>query len=197
MTSHCGASFARPQRQPGHFEVYVTGRDTNNRSMIGRVELDLSDAPRVLIIEADPVLTPGQKGAFDENGVSYPYLVEHGVDLYMLYVGWMPTVLTPFQNHLGMAVQGPGGEFTRVSRAPILERNDDDFLSIGSACCFIEDGLWRLWYTSFLSWAKTPEDPKHHYVIKYAESTDGRSWKRLNVVCIGPRSIDEYSIGRT
>lgn len=139
----------------------------------------------------------GDLGAFDENGVSYPWLYPFKGNWYMLYVGWKPTVLTPFQNGLGLAVEQQDGMFKRVSRAPILPFNDDDYLSIGSSSVYVEDGLIRLYYTSFLRWGKGPEEAKHYYVIKYAESTDGINWKRNNHICINSiYGMGDFSICR-
>jgi hypothetical protein len=138
----------------------------------------------------------GTLGAFDENGVSYPWIVESGGVHHMYYVGWMPTVLTPFQNHIGLAVRFGDGPWQRASRAPILERTDEEFLSLGSSSVIIENGLWRMWYTCFQRWGERAGEPKHVYVIRYADSEDGRKWRRPNVVCIDAASPKEYSIGR-
>ena len=70
---------------------------------------------------------------------------------------WKPTLLTPFQNGLGLVVEQEDGMFKRVSRAPILPFDNDDYLSIGLSSVFIEDGLIRLYYTSFLRWGKAPK----------------------------------------
>ena len=81
----------------------------------------------------------------------------------MYYVGWMPTVLTPFQNHVGLAVRDRGHAWRRFSRAPILERTDEEFLSIGSVSVLRDGGLWRMWYTCFRQWGEARGDPKHVY----------------------------------
>ena len=200
LTSHAGASFAIENRQdPDLLDVYVTGRDKNNRSMIGRVTLALSPTPRVLDVEPEPVLTPGTLGAFDENGVSYPCLFEDDGALHLLYTGWMPMVLTPFQNQLGLARQSADGRFERVSRAPILPRVDEDYLGTGSSFLWAASGQWRLWYTSFQSWQQSADGgkPEHHYLIKYATSEDrGTHWQRGGRVCVAPAAVGETSICR-
>jgi hypothetical protein len=150
----------------------------------------------ILDLGSAPVFDLGDLGAFDENGVSYPWIVESGDALLMYYVGWVPTVLTPFQNHVGLAIQDPGREWRRFSRAPILPRTDEEYLSLGSTSVLRENGRWRMWYTCFRRWGSEAGDPKHVYVIKYAESRDGAVWSRPNVVCIDTAGPGEYSIGR-
>jgi len=196
MATHTGASFGVPRPDRGVVDVYVTGRDTHNRSRIGVVTIRPECPSPPVAIGDDPVFDVGTLGAFDENGVSYPWIVSNGGVDYMYYIGWMPTVLTPFQNHIGLAIRERGGPWQRASRAPILERTDEEFLSLGSCSVLVESGLWRMWYTCFQRWGERAGEPKHVYVIKYAESDDGRAWRRPNVVCIDLAAPEEYSIGR-
>ena len=195
MSTFTGASYAVPTEQDYLFDVYVTGRDSSNRSLIGRVQLVLQNHPRITAIDPQPVLSYGTLGAFDENGVSYPCLVQYQNQLRLYYTGWMPTVLTPFQNHLGMAVK-QGNSFKRFSHAPILQRTNEDFLSTGSVCVQFDEGIWKLWYTSFINWGSEPGEAKHRYIIKYATSKNGIDWVRDNQVCIDLENKDEHSICR-
>jgi hypothetical protein len=195
MSTHTGPSFVR-RLDRSIFGIYVTGRDSRNRSHIGKGYLDMQTL-EVRDLAADPVLSPGDLGLFDENGVSYPQLVEHQGYDYMFYVGWVPTVLTPFQNHLGLCRSEKGADrYTRVSRAPILPRTDLEPCGTGSCCCLIENGVWRLWYTSFIRWSDRPDEFQHYYLIRYAESNDGVSWKRSGHVCIDFKNSGEYAICR-
>lgn len=194
MATYTGPSFALPSGRD-LVDVYLTGRDAANRSRIGVARLDPAGAT-ILEVGDNPVFDLGVRGAFDENGVSYPWIVERENDRLMYYVGWMPTVLTPFQNHLGLAIQEDGKPWRRYSRAPILERTDEDFLSIGSAAVIRDGDRWRMYYTCFRTWAAADTDPKHVYVIKYAESGDGLHWRRPSHVCVDVASEGEYSIGR-
>lgn len=196
MSSYTGSSFAVQVENTAIFDIYVSGRDERNRTQIGRVRLNIRNPHQLLEVDSDPVLTVGNIGAFDENGVSYPYIVNNNGRLFMFYTGWMPSVLTPFQNHLGLAVRNKLGRFERISRAPILPRNNDDYLSIGSVGVIQEGTIWRMWYTSFQEWGEERKQPKHKYKIKYAESRDGQNWHRENRVCIDFKCTDEHSICR-
>jgi hypothetical protein len=195
MKTWTGASFVRQVEDTSIFEIFVTGRDDKNRSRIGKVFMDFDKNFKIISIEEEPVFTLGELGSFDENGVSYPWLFSWQNTTYMLYVGWMPTVLTPFKNELGLARELKNGNFERVSRAPILSLNNDDYLSIGSSCVIVEENIIRLYYTSFLKWGEKGEY-KHYYLIKYAESTDAINWNRNNHICIDFAYDWEFSIGR-
>jgi predicted GH43/DUF377 family glycosyl hydrolase len=176
--------------------VYVSGRDEKNRSLIGRIVISVRDTPKVVHVDPEPVFRFGSLGAFDENGVSYPSLVQHEGELRLYYAGWMPSVLTPFQNHIGLAIARNGGSFERVSRAPILPRSDADHLWLGSMYVTARAGGFHMWYTACLEWTPTDGDPLHKYLIKYAYSEDGVTWQRDDEVAIDFASKDEFAIAR-
>jgi len=177
------------------YDVLVTGRDESNRSVIGKIKIKISDSINVLSIESKPTFQYGELGAFDENGVSYPCVVKDKRTSYLYYTGWMPSILTPFQNHVGLA-KWNGHSFIRISKAPILERNNDDYLSTGSVFVMKENAKWHMWYTAFVKWENENGKIKHYYKIKYAESIDGINWKRENIVCIDFKNENEYAICR-
>lgn len=194
--SHFGATYAEVSSVSSEIKLFITARDIQNRSHIGAAYLDLRQPTKIRHIDAKPVLSPGLLGAFDENGVSYPCLVARGEWKYLYYTGWMPSVLTPFQNQIGLALAQKNKPFVRFSKAPLLERTNDDYLCQASSWALYEKGLWRLWYTSWLRWQKTKQGTKHFYCVKYAESLDGKNWKRHNKIAIPLRSKGEYAVAR-
>lgn len=197
MVSHTGASMAVPIDGGPEFDVYVTGRDARNRSHIGKVRLTLEGEPRVTSIDPAAVFAPGEDGTFDENGVSYPSMVHVGNHFYMYYVGWVPTVNTGFQNDAGLARAVAGtDDWQRVSRAPILPRTDSEPFGTGSVQVLKEGDRWRLWYTVFLRWGKGPDEHRHYYVIRHADSDDGVHWRRSEHACIGIEDPSEYAVGK-
>jgi hypothetical protein len=196
MATVTGSSYAVQKEDTAFFDIYITGRDNQNRSRIGKATFDIENLENTISINNSPVLYLGELGCFDENGVSYPVIIENNNLRYMYYVGWVPTVLTPFQNFTGLAIAPLGTDnFTRFSRAPILERTNEEPFSVGSVDVMYENGLWRMWYTCFLRWGLDGEH-KHYYVIKYAESVDGFHWKRQNKICINIKDPAEYAIGK-
>lgn len=195
MVTHTGASFAMPVNGTELFDIYITGRDSKNRSHIGKIQTNINDPLKIIKILSKPVFSPGELGTFDENGVSYPFIVEHDSCLYMYYVGWMPTVLTSFQNELGLAYSKNGSEqFERVSKAPILTRTNDEPYGTGSACVIKENNCWRMWYTVWKRWGESSSDFKHYYIIRHAESNDGINWQRNMHNCIDYKNNSEYAI---
>ena len=77
MATHTGASFAFPSGRDDVFDLYVTGRDKMNRSHIGKIQVNITNSVQILEKSCDPIFSPGELGAFDENGVSYPSIVKN------------------------------------------------------------------------------------------------------------------------
>ena len=195
MVSHTGSSFP-VSKGDNIFDLFITGRDKKNRSSIGVAKLDLNSKPKILSIEKEPILSRGPLGAFDENGVSYPHLVDNKNKIFMYYTGWSPGSLVPFHNQLGLAII-KNKSINRFSNAPILHRNNQDYISIGGVCVLKEQKEWKMWYTSFLKWEKLSEKNfKHYYNIKFAKSLDGVNWERKNEVVIDFKDSSEYAICR-
>jgi hypothetical protein len=196
LSNGAGPCFARIHPDDHNIaQLYVTGRDSKNRSNIGMVTFDLRDE-KVLDISAQPVMPLGEKGSFDENGTSYPYIVSHDGKDYLYYTGWIQGVQVRWYNDLGVAVSTDGVTFKRISRAPLPLRNDADFIGIGSTCVIKHKSHWHMWYTRFDRWGYNPGDHEHYYNIKHAISADGIDWKTNPEVCIDFSHPDEYAIAK-
>ena len=127
------------------FKVYFSGRDEKNRSQIGWATLDVSGTPQIVDFAAEPVLTIGELGAFDDNGVSPSCVIRDGNRVLLYYIGWNQGATVRMLLFGGLAISEDGGKsFRRHSRAPILERtNLDPFLN--TAPFVIRQGnLWQI-----------------------------------------------------
>ena len=177
--------------------VYVSARDGGGRAQIGYCDCDLDSPGNGSGFSAQPVLGTGELGTFDDSGVTSSCIVTHQGRKFLYYTGWTRGVTVPFYLFVGLAVSDDGGEsFRRVSRAPILERNDVDPLLTASPYVLVENGRWRMWYVSGASWRTWNGEPRHDYHIRYAESVDGMRWDRRGTVCIDFEHPDEHAIAR-
>lgn len=196
MADFTGPSFADVEDENSdEISIYVTGRDGANRSRIGIVYFNMK-TQKIRSITPEPVISLGEKGAFDQNGTGYPIIVPNGDKKFMYYVGWIPCVLVPFHNECGLAVQQKDGQYERVTKAALLPPNAEEYLGIGSSYVLREaPGKWKMWYTCFHRWGGEGEH-KHFYDIKYAESKNGIDWVRPNILCITFKDDGEYAIGK-
>ncbi|MFA5974933.1 MAG: hypothetical protein WC859_02055 [Elusimicrobiota bacterium] len=182
------------RRQGDVFRVYVSGRDEQNRSLIGYSELELKGAPRVLRYSEKPVLGLGALGCFDDNGVTPSWIVEQGRRKFLYYIGWNKGSTVRMHLFGGLAISEDGGEsFQRYSEAPIIERCRVNPYLNTAPCVMEENGRWRMWYVSGTGWAHK-DLPR--YNIQYAESKDGMNWERNRTVCIDFADSNENALAR-
>lgn len=180
MHSHAMTPFAEFLRDD-IYRVYFSGRDGQNRSLVGYADIDVVRA-EVLDVAERPVLGLGELGCFDDNGVTPSWIVNHDGRKYLYYIGWNPRSTVRMKLFGGLAISDDSGRtFARHARVPILGPiHEEPFMN--TAPCVIKEGaLWRLWYVCSVGWLD-PDTPKYH--IRYAESDDGIHWRREGVVCI-------------
>jgi hypothetical protein len=180
----------------GIVRVYFSPRDRENRGCIAALDLAL-DGDRYAIVKQPeaPLLLPGERGAFDDSGVTVGCVVPHGDQILVYYLGWSLSVTVPFRNFIGLAIQdATGGTLRRASEAPVLERSAVDPYSLGYPWVRREKAGWRMWYGSHLRWGKQGHEMIH--VIKQAVSGDGRHWQCDGHVAIPLVGEPEYAVSR-
>lgn len=176
--------------------VYLSLRDTDGRSRVGRTRLTLTPTPALAPLEPDPVLDLGLLGTFDDNGVTGSCVVSAGQRRYLYYTGWTRGVSVPFYISVGLAVSENGGPFRRLSPAPLLDRSAADPYLTASPFVRQDDRGWRMWYVSGTEWRSTDAGPRHYYNIRYAESDDGIAWRREGRICVTYANDAEYAFAR-
>jgi predicted GH43/DUF377 family glycosyl hydrolase len=194
MVSHASNPVAEP-RQGSLFRIYFSCRDAQNRSHIGWIELDLHSPDRVINQSEEPVLSPGPVGTFDDSGVSLGCILKARDSTFLYYVGWNLGVTVPWRNSIGLAIANPKSrKYEKYCPAPIVDRSCVDPFSLSYPCVIEENGIYRMWYGSNLSWGAKPEHMAH--VLKYAESQDGIHWDRTGEIAINLKEPAEYGISR-
>lgn len=177
------------------YRIYFSGRDKENRSHIGYALVKVEKSFQVLDYSSEPVLTLGNLGCFDDNGVTPSWIVNHNDKKYLYYIGWNKGSTVRMSLIVGLAISDDRGEtFKRYSKAPLLERTDGEPYSILTApCVLIEEGVWKMWYVSGIGW-RDKDLPQ--YNIKYAQSKDGLHWERKEIICIDLKPKTEHALAR-
>jgi predicted GH43/DUF377 family glycosyl hydrolase len=176
------------------YRIYFSGRNINNQSLIGYVEININEPQKILNISEKPVLNLGKLGTFDGNGVSPTCIVNRKGYKLLYYMGWNAGLNVRASEVSGLAVSQDGKSFTKYSQAPILQRtNKEPYLIAVISCVLMEGKLWRMWYDSCDEWVNK-DLPR--YNIKYAESRDGVHWTRHGVVSVDYKSPEESRISR-
>ena len=132
---------------------------------------------------------------FDDSGVAMGYYIEINGIPYIYYLGWNLKVTVPWLNAIGLAKMNLSTKkFVKVSKAPIMDRSDEDPFSISYPSILFDKGIYKMWYGSNLKWGKLQQEMDH--VIKYAESMDGFSWNRKNIIAVNFNHKGEYALSK-
>jgi hypothetical protein len=177
------------------YRVYFSGRDSENRSQIGFAVVRVCEE-HLAVQEfcREPVLTNGELGCFDDNGVTPSCVVTVGEKKYFYYIGWNKGATVRMHLFGGLALSDDGGRtFYRYSQAPIIERCRVNPLLNTAPFVLKEGDLWRMYYVSGVQWINK-DLPR--YNIQYAESEDGLNWVREGHVCINFSTPSENALAR-
>lgn len=175
--------------------IYFATRSTDVKSAITFVEVEADNPSRVLYIHDKPVLSRGNLGTFDDDGVGPYSIVNHNNRKYLYYGGLNAGVTVAYRNAIGLAVSDDDGlTFQRVFEGPIVDRNRDEPYFTAAADVMFRDGTWKMWYASATGWVTINDKPEPRYQIKYAESENGIDWIRNNIICIEYKSEGEANV---
>lgn len=161
------------------YRVFFSGRDADNRSSVGAVDIDI--VRREVVYEhQQPFFQHGPEGSFYADGVSIGncYAVD-GVQ-YMLFMGWQSPEASHWRGDIGRLIVRPDLTLALDSANPFLGTHAVDPVSlsypwvVGSA-----EGGYQMWYGSTETWDAGNREMLH--VINYATSQDGNSWRRMGL----------------
>ncbi|MDT0675959.1 hypothetical protein [Autumnicola musiva] len=170
------------------FRIFFAPRNKKGQSELTYVDVDSSNPKNILGYPEKPIMPLGKLGAFDDGGIMPCSVVPTKDGLYLYYVGWNPSGSVPYRNSIGLAVSKNNGEsFHRMFEGPIVDRNPLEPYFTASPYVMQENNIWHMWYASSTGFVKVNGKPEPLYIIKYASSEDGITWKRENLTCIKPK----------
>ena len=179
----------------GLVKLFYSGRDDKNRSHIGYLIIDLEKNCNVIHQCTEPILSPGDLGCFDDNGVTPSCVLNlNKNEIALYYIGWNPGSTVRMHLYGGLAISRDKGEtFKRWSKAPILERNKYDPYLNTAPWVVKTNNEFRIYYVSGVEWV---HKDKPRYNIKTATSKDGFNWDRQGKIAIDFKSPEENALAR-
>jgi hypothetical protein len=176
--------------------IYFAARDDQNRSRIGWIDVDPTAPERVLEVSRAPLLPLGERGTFDDNGMTPACVVALKKRKYLYYIGWNPQVTVSYRLAIGLAISEDGGRtYERYATGPILDRDRFEPFFNTAPCVVCDCDRWHMWYVSCTGWDMVDGHPEPAYHVKYADSQDGIAWRRSGIVCIDC-DAEAQAIGR-
>jgi len=178
-----------------HLRIFFAGRNEKGTSFITYVDVSKDDPCEIIYVHGEPILPLGRTGTFDDEGMMPSDLVVDQGKVHMFYSGWNRRLTAPYHNATGLLVsEDKGVTFQRPFEGPVLDRiATEPYLAV-TPTVLIENGIWKMWYVSGVSWQEIQGRYEPVYVIKHAHSVDGIQWIRPAAVCIQSRhEVEAFS----
>ncbi|MGE7990001.1 hypothetical protein ACQKPE_02930 [Pseudomonas sp. NPDC089554] len=161
------------------YRVFYSGRDRQNRSSVGAVDIDIVRR-EVVKDHLEPFFVHGEADSFYRDGVSIGNCYKIAGKTYMLFMGWQAPADSHWRGDIGRLEVLPDLRLRLTSPQPFIAASDEDPISL-SYPWVIENtpGSYDMWYGSTLTWDAGNGEMAH--VIKHACSVDGDNWKHTGL----------------
>ncbi len=158
------------------YRIYYSGRDSDNRSSVGAVDIDI--VKQTIVQEHhQPFFLHGNTGTFYADGVSIGNCYQSGETQYMLFMGWQNPASGHWRGDIGRLIVTADLTLKIDSKQPLMGCNAVDPISL-SYPWVMPDGCggYHMWYGSTINWDAGNNEMLH--VLNYASSTNGHEWHR-------------------
>jgi hypothetical protein len=156
------------------YRVFYSGRDLENRSSVGAVDIDV--VRRKIVREHfEPFFEYGGPESFFADGVSIGncYTVDHVC--YMLFMGWQTPKVGHWRGDIGRLIVRRDLSLELGDNAAFLGCSEVDKVSLSYPWVLPDRfGGFDMWYGSTISWDIGNGEMLH--VINHAKSIDGHNW---------------------
>ena len=158
------------------YRVFFSGRDEQNRSSVGFVDIDIVKR-EVVYIHDKPVFEHGPENSFYSHGVSIGNCYEANGHRYILFMGWQYPPGGHWRGDVGRLVLEPDFSLRIDSDEPFMSTDATDPVSLSYPWVLREEnGNYQMWYGSTVTWDAGNGEMLH--VINHASSNDGDDWER-------------------
>jgi len=176
----------------GTYHMYYVGHGEDVAGWLDELNVGHATSTDGVVWEKDPanpVLTYGAAGEWDDLSIMHEAVIHDGSGFVMWYEGLSQTSEA---SSVGYATSPDGSVWTKHPGNPIMAPGPPgtfDAAGVGPMSVIVQDGLHRMWYTASPTKATQVRD----WTIGYAESADGLSWTRYPAPVLEPTSGWESS----
>lgn len=157
------------------FRVFFSGRDEQNRSSVGFVDVDIVKR-EVVYVHDRPVFEHGREGSYYSHGVSIGNCYEADGRRYILFMGWQCPPGEHWRGDVGRLILEPDYSLRLDGNTPFMATDTIDRVSLSYPWVQREGEGYRMWYGSTVTWDAGNGEMLH--VLNQAESKDGHHWQR-------------------
>lgn len=178
--------------------IYFSTREKQDlngqfKSFSGYIDVDRKNPKKILKISDEPIISLGGLGEYDEFGSMAGSVIPHNDEYYLYYCGWQRAVSTPYNWAIGLAKSKDGKKFEKIGKGSLMGPTfNEPYLQ---ACPIVfkkSETNWHMFYLSGTKWIELENGKKEsQYLLMYASSEDGISWKRNGIPIVQTLVEDE------
>jgi hypothetical protein len=158
------------------YRIFFSGRDNQNRSSVGAVDVDIVRC-EVVAEHHSPFFEHGPVGSYFSDGVSIGNCYQVNGIRYMLFMGWQNPPTGHWRGSIGRLILTPELTLKLESEEPFMGLDSTDPISLSYPWALERaSGGFDMWYGSTLSWDVGNGEMLH--TIQNAISDDGINWYR-------------------
>lgn len=159
------------------FRVYFSGRSAENKSSVGFTDIDIVQSKLLFTCTDSCFKSANDPNSFYSHGVSVGNLYHIDSEQYVLFMGWQIRNNQHWRGDIGRLMLSKSRDFfSLVGDKAFLSLDDEDAISLSYPWVLEDDGVYKMWYGSTISWDSPNGEMVH--VIKYATSLDGETWRK-------------------
>jgi hypothetical protein len=156
------------------YRVFYSGRDENNKSSVGYVDIDI--IKREVVSESDFVFKYGSPDSYYSHGVSIGNCYNLDKEQFILFMGWNIRNNEHWRGDIGQLKLIENKKLEITSETPFMTIDEIDPVSLSYPFVLFHEGVYKMWYGSTISWSS--ENGEMIHVINYATSKDGKNWSK-------------------
>ncbi|MBE0492606.1 MAG: hypothetical protein IBX44_10225 [Sulfurospirillum sp.] len=158
------------------FRVFFSGRDRENKSSVGYVDIDIMK--QKLLATCDKVLvTYGAEDSFYSHGISIGNMYQIKSTNYIQFMAWQIRDGGHWRGDIArLKVSSDYSEMELDLHEVYMGCDDEDPISLSYSWIMQDAGIYKMWYGSTINWSS--ENGEMIHVIKYATSKDGENWQK-------------------
>jgi hypothetical protein len=158
------------------YRVFYSGRDANNRSSVGAVDIDIVNR-KIIKEHSQPFFEHGPENSFYADGVSIGNCYQADGKVYMLFMGWQSAESSHWRGDVGRLIVNPDLTLELDSESVFMGIEAVDPVSLSYPWVMkTGDQGYQMWYGSTITWDTGNGEMLH--VINAASSVDGHVWDR-------------------
>lgn len=191
-------------KEKGIIRIFFGTSAEDNICKITFLDVNAYNPSEVIYLHtAEPVISEGQMGIFDEHGVNPCQIIFHNHIPHLFYIGYQ-RVLSPASYMLfaGYGILNDSlDKLIKRTIVPVLDRTEEEPFIRSAVTIVADEDKYHLWYVSAYQWMHLDNSifqnkwlPNYH--IKYATTSDFKRFEIYPEPVIFAKDENEFGFGR-